>query len=251
MKLCKRCLNERPLNEFGNRARAKDGLQPYCKPCKSAISREERARKAAGIKLKLGSKFTKHAPPKQKLPLVEYVELWKTSKGYKVCRACNVHKTVDHFVVRSDTKNSRTSFCKQCLAENAASSRKQNPERESKAQVRYYANNRKDQIKSAAKWTKDNRARVNTRMRDTGQGAAGSAKRRAAQLQQTPSWANHGAINAVYERCVDISRITGVPHEVDHGVPMQGKNVSGLHVEYNLQVIPTTDNRSKGNRHES
>lgn len=35
-------------------------------------------------------------------------------------------------------------------------------------------------------------------------------------------------------------------YEVDHIVPLHGENVSGLHVPWNLKVIPKTINRAKG-----
>lgn len=40
---------------------------------------------------------------------------------------------------------------------------------------------------------------------------------------------------------------TGIRHEVDHIIPLQGRTVSGLHVETNMQVITRAENRAKWN----
>ena len=48
-----------------------------------------------------------------------------------------------------------------------------------------------------------------------------------------------------------LNKNTAEKWHVDHIVPLQGKNVCGLHVEYNLKVIPAIDNLKKSNRLES
>lgn len=70
------------------------------------------------------------------------------------------------------------------------------------------------------------------------------AKRRAAVLQRSPKWISaeeSKAITEFYAKCPQ-------GYEVDHVLPLQGKNVSGLHVLANLQYLPTIENRKKGNK---
>ena len=55
-----------------------------------------------------------------------------------------------------------------------------------------------------------------------------------------PKWADKNKINKFYS-----NRPTG--YEVDHIIPLNGKTVSGLHVENNLQYLKKEDNRLKSN----
>lgn len=69
---------------------------------------------------------------------------------------------------------------------------------------------------------------------------ASNANRRAARLQRTPSWSNLPAIKIIYSRCPE-------DKHVDHIIPLQGRVVSGLHVENNLQYLSIQENLSKFN----
>lgn len=73
-------------------------------------------------------------------------------------------------------------------------------------------------------------------------------KRRAALSVATPSWADLVAIEAFYVESRRLTAETGVLHEVDHIVPIQGRRVCGLHVEWNLQILTKTDNVKKHSR---
>lgn len=71
---------------------------------------------------------------------------------------------------------------------------------------------------------------------------------RARLRRQTPPWADMDRIKQIYELAQTESERTGQVIEVDHIFPLRGKTFSGLHVDYNLQLLPKPDNCRKGNR---
>lgn len=71
------------------------------------------------------------------------------------------------------------------------------------------------------------------------------------KLLATPSWLTikqKYEIGEFYYAAMKLEEETGTKYHVDHIIPLQGKNVCGLHVPWNLQVIPAKENLSKGNR---
>lgn len=53
----------------------------------------------------------------------------------------------------------------------------------------------------------------------------------------------------VYDEADWISRETGELHRVDHIVPLNGEDVCGLHVPWNLQILPEVVNVAKSNKY--
>jgi hypothetical protein len=82
------------------------------------------------------------------------------------------------------------------------------------------------------RWHAQNRGKVN----------ANVAKCTQKRKQRIPAWADLEAIRFFYECCP-------ADCHVDHVIPLNGKHVSGLHVETNLQWLPSQANLQKGNRY--
>lgn len=83
---------------------------------------------------------------------------------------------------------------------------------------------------------------------DPGKYAAKGAARRCAKLRATPPWCDLAAIADIYRLARKLTEETGIEHDVDHIIPLRGKNVCGLHIPINLQILTSTENRKKFNR---
>ena len=154
----------------------------------------------------------------------KYVQKSVNKEGVlKTCISCKAIKSVSEFAKHSTSKYGVSTICKPCKSIYRSS---------------WYLQNKEQCLEKSAAWAKTNAHKKNSYC----------AKRRAAILNATPSWVNFKAIEELYKKAGALSKANGIKYEVDHIVPLQGKTVSGLHVHWNLQVIPTAENRSKGNR---
>lgn len=125
--------------------------------------------------------------------------------------------------------------------------RKTDPEYVEKIRTRSRENNRKyrldpekykKQLERSRAWKLENPAKVNSI----------NARRKAHMLRACPQWVDISAIESLYVEAINKSNETGIPHAVDHFVPLISKFVCGLHVPWNLRVITQSENSSKGNK---
>lgn len=107
-----------------------------------------------------------------------------------------------------------------------------------------YRENNKDKIQLYIKSDKRKATARANRMKNKAIRAASEAKRRAAKVNCTPKWLTKEHLDqmkAFYVNCPP-------GWSVDHIVPLQGENVCGLHVPWNLQYLPVKLNSAKRNK---
>lgn len=156
----------------------------------------------------------------------------------KVCIVCGVEKGVAEYHNQKECKYGVKSDCKVCRNQHRMLRYKANREAEIEQQKSYQRANKDAVVNRKKAYYKANPHLFN----------ANNAKRRAQKIQSTPSWINKEHIESLY-MIASINRQGGYDMHVDHIVPLQSDTVCGLHCEANLQLLPASDNKSKGNRH--
>jgi hypothetical protein len=78
------------------------------------------------------------------------------------------------------------------------------------------------------------------------------AKKRAALKRATPPWGIKfkDQIKELYAKAKELSLNGGERFVVDHIIPLQGRDVSGLHVPWNLQILTRSENSKKGRNYD-
>jgi len=109
--------------------------------------------------------------------------------------------------------------------------RKNNPGALAKNQALYRQRHKEELSNYYKAWRAENRASFNAYQK--------SRKRRV--RSQMPAWVNEKELRSIYLNCPK-------GFHVDHIIPVNGRNVSGLHVPWNLQYLPALENLRKSNR---
>jgi hypothetical protein len=192
----------------------------------------------------------------------------------KVCRGCGKEKLATAFHKHAQMRDGRLNYCKVCTYEAMKTVPSRSPEGRREEYRRQCERlglgvpgfRRKRLTDDERRAYKRNweRAKKGTPLdapirNDAGRSpeyyraryAALEMKRIAAKKRRTPPWLNQAhfaEIEGQYHFAKVMEQITGQKHHVDHIEPLQGEDVSGLHVPWNLQAIPALANFAKGNR---
>ena len=248
-KKCSCCQVLKPLGDFHNARGQRDGKAFYCKACTKQKSADRYLKNRESI-----------------LARNKAWDLANPDKRRAISR-------------RSEAKNPEK------RRQQARELRQKDPEKQRQYSRKHYAKNPEARIASSRKWRLRNKANVaaadkarreanieryiereraydqanrearklkNKRWQQANphKVAAHAAKRRAVISERTPKWLTEQDFDVIdwYYASAKMAEVaTGIPHQVDHVIPLQGKRVSGLHVPNNLQVIPASENLKKSN----
>jgi hypothetical protein len=181
----------------------------------------------------------------------------------KTCKTCQETKPDGEFY-----RNRRV--CRICYVGACKEYQEDNSERFRQYQSDYYVKNKGQRNKTTKEWYEKNRdharqyssgynqknkerlkpIRKAWEVANKDKRAAVTHRYRAKKLRATPPWLteeHNKQIEEFFWLAQDLRSVSGEDYHVDHIVPLQGKNVCGLHVPWNLQILPGDLNVKKSN----
>lgn len=200
----------------------------------------------------------------------------------KTCSKCRVEQDQSLFGFDKRASDGLQSQCRKCMKD----WKRLNAEKLREAERQYYQRNaelirnkkldnyHKDVAKHQAKnrawkeanvvrvqevsanWRKKNSdylavARQEYYKKNRGKYLAHAVARRAAKERATPPWFDEDMqwmVEEIYHLAFKRKQALGGDWHVDHIVPLRGREVCGLHVPWNLRVIPAKANLQKKNK---
>lgn len=237
MKKCTQCEEIKTYEEFGKRTKNKDGYRECCKKCHYIKQRA----------YDILNKEKKYAAT-QKWRDNNQEEVLEYSRTYYLNNTEQVkQKSVDY---RINNPEKIANYSKWYVENNVEVLRERRKKR--------YAEKQPEMLAYGVQYRFENRDKINAyakayAIKNRPALTARQVFREAYKRQATPQWANLDSIKKFYEEAARMTKKTGIEYTVDHIVPLKGQRygVSGLHCEFNLQILTRSENARKGNRFNS
>lgn len=208
MRACTKCGVFKDEDAYSPRKSVKSGINSICKDCVNEYARNRRA-----------------TNPKAKVTQKICQARWDAKNPDKL-KAIQARYKERHPTAALDA-------VKRYVARNYEMVRTRNRE----GMIKWRTTNREMSCQKAKEW----RARNKAKCRDM------YATKRAAKLHRSVSWRDKEKISAIYAEATALREL-GFNVHVDHIIPLQGKNVSGLHVHNNLRIVTAHYNLTKHNK---
>jgi len=173
----------------------------------------------------------------------------------KLCSKCKVLKLYKDFSPDKRVPTGCQSRCKSCNAEHRRIKHLENPEHHRKLVAESVKRNYQKKLDANKRYRENNPDKVSLwkkidRQKNKDRINFDNSIRRAGINIRSVKWADKDKIKDFYVTANALSMLTGIWHHVDHIIPLHGKNVCGLHVDNNLQILEAKLNLKKGNQYE-
>lgn len=171
------------------------------------------------------------------------------------CLTCH-RKTIREYAKKNiDKRREYLKKNKEHIVEYHRQYREKNKKKVIEKHKKWYQKNKKKKLKQNKEWSLKNKERhkqlrLNWYKDNKYKCLASYHKRKRALNTQVPKWYDHKKVLTIFKKASDM-RAKGKNVSVDHVIPLQAENVSGLHVHTNLKIIPLSKNCGKRNKFDS
>lgn len=148
----------------------------------------------------------------------------------KSCTKCGQNKSLESFYKNKVYKDGLTSECKSCNSERRRLRYAKNKQEECMRMQSYYQNSIEQRRAVRREHYYNNKGMYHH-----------NALKRVKKIKRATLPGYDKELKEIYN-----NRPSG--YHVDHILPLQGENVSGLHVPWNLQYLPAEENIAKSNK---
>ena len=179
---------------------------------------------------------------KEKWITKEKIQIYEDNlrNGYKkICTKCNQEKVVKgNFYKKFSSDDGFDPWCNECFLIKNRRWVSENKSRHHELTARWYSENTEQHLATSKKVYEQNKPR---KLLDY-------YRREERIARATPPWVKKDELLIIYKKAAEITKDTGIPHEVDHIHPLVHDLVCGLNVPWNLQIITAAKNRRKANK---